>query len=427
MQALLTTLSGAPPAPLVPGKPAAGNALGTGGDASASKSEAPGLFAAALAAASPRADGSVAGTALGAAGAQGGPRAGAPSGPVADAKASGDVKAKTEAKAETEAKESGGAKTESAPQLDPSLVGQIATAVPQFMGYLPTVAARASSDVGSGDHLTTPATVESAAAGPVAGLPPTGGDPSSPSTGRLAPDFGTTTPGPLNSSSPSSPAAPPPSNAGGAGLQAGLPAIPNGANAARSPASAEPRVREAAAGTANDSALAVLPSSSAFPLAAEAAAAAPDAPGTASPPGFSAQLAKPVFTLAAAGPGEHVMTVKVAPEDLGPVTVQAHIAADGVKVQLFAPTDVGRAAVQAALPELRRDLAAAGLGASLDLSARSAPQDGGGAGGRDSPGRGSGAPPGRAKVTGVGLDSLRPSARPSPALPGTDTRLDILA
>jgi flagellar hook-length control protein FliK len=77
------------------------------------------------------------------------------------------------------------------------------------------------------------------------------------------------------------------------------------------------------------------------------------------------------------------MTVKVTPENLGPVTVQAHIGAEGVKVELFAPTDIGRAAVQAVLPDLRRDLADAGLAARLDLSDRSAPQEWAGQGSRD--------------------------------------------
>lgn len=94
----------------------------------------------------------------------------------------------------------------------------------------------------------------------------------------------------------------------------------------------------------------------------------------AAPQGFADQLSKPVLTLAQAGPGEHLMTVKVTPEKLGPVTVQARIGADGVRIELFAPTDAGRAAVQSVLADLRRDLAGTGLGASLDLSQRDAPQ-----------------------------------------------------
>lgn len=109
-------------------------------------------------------------------------------------------------------------------------------------------------------------------------------------------------------------------------------------------------------------------------------------PPAAPPQAFASQLSRPVATLAQAGPGEHIMTVKVTPENLGPVTVQARIGADGVRIELFAPTDAGRAAVQAVLPDLRRDLAGTGLGASLDLSQRSTPQQPGGQGDRGHPG-----------------------------------------
>ncbi|MEA5457151.1 flagellar hook-length control protein FliK [Sinomonas sp. JGH33] len=145
------------------------------------------------------------------------------------------------------------------------------------------------------------------------------------------------------------------------------------------------------------------------------------------PPSFAPQLAKPLFTLTAAAPGEHVMIVKVTPEDLGPVTVQAHIGAGGVRVELFAPTDAGRAAVQAALPELRRDLASSGIGASLDLSSRSTPQDSGAGGQRGSGGTADrGTQHGR-QTAGVSLARLV-GARASPAPPGShDTGLDILA
>ncbi|MEW1955605.1 flagellar hook-length control protein FliK [Terrabacter sp. NPDC080008] len=96
------------------------------------------------------------------------------------------------------------------------------------------------------------------------------------------------------------------------------------------------------------------------------------APAPASPP-LPQQLGAPVLRLATGAAGEHVLTVHVAPDHLGPVTVQARIDAGGVRIELFSPTEAGRAAVHAALPELRRDLAGAGLGASLDLSHRDAP------------------------------------------------------
>jgi flagellar hook-length control protein FliK len=88
---------------------------------------------------------------------------------------------------------------------------------------------------------------------------------------------------------------------------------------------------------------------------------------------LGAQLARPVFTLAAAGRGEHVMTVHVTPEQLGPVTVRAHVGAEGVRVELFAPTDAGRDALRAILPDLRRDFSGSGLSGSLDLSSQNQP------------------------------------------------------
>lgn len=149
---------------------------------------------------------------------------------------------------------------------------------------------------------------------------------------------------------------------------------------------------------------------------------APVAAG-ATPPGFAAQLARPMISLAAGPPGEHVVTVRVTPENLGPVTVRAHIGSDGVRIELFAPTDVGRAAVHAVLPDLRRDLAGTGLEASLDLSDRGAPphdpatpEDAGhrGPGGRrdDMPAGGSGAAPAALRTPAPAhLPSLIPSAR----------------
>lgn len=91
---------------------------------------------------------------------------------------------------------------------------------------------------------------------------------------------------------------------------------------------------------------------------------------------FATQVASPVFTLSAAGPGEHVLTVNVSPDNLGPVTVRAHVSGDGIRVELFAPNEAGREALRGILPELRRDLAGSGMSASLDLSeGNQAPDD----------------------------------------------------
>jgi flagellar hook-length control protein FliK len=171
--------------------------------------------------------------------------------------------------------------------------------------------------------------------------------------------------------------------------------------------------------------------------------------GPAVPPqGFAGQLSQPVARLAQAGPGEHLMTVKVTPENLGPVTVQARIGPDGVRIELFAPTDAGRAAVHAVLPDLRRDLAGTGLGASLDLSQRGAPQQPGAQGERGQPGSQPGGPAGGTPggsahgqpgstagghPSGRGSGGIPRNAGGAPAAPGappttapTATGLDIL-
>ncbi len=67
------------------------------------------------------------------------------------------------------------------------------------------------------------------------------------------------------------------------------------------------------------------------------------------------------------------MTVHVTPDTLGPVTVRAHVGAEGVRVELFAPTDAGRDALRAILPDLRRDFSGSGLSGSLDLSSQNQP------------------------------------------------------
>jgi flagellar hook-length control protein FliK len=94
------------------------------------------------------------------------------------------------------------------------------------------------------------------------------------------------------------------------------------------------------------------------------------------------QVSGPLFSLASAAPGAHVMTLKLSPEDLGPLTVRAHIDGSGVRIELFAPGEAGREAVRSVLPELRRGLGESGFGASLDLSEHNAPA-GAGAGGSD--------------------------------------------
>ncbi|RAX49700.1 hypothetical protein DQ353_07665 [Arthrobacter sp. AQ5-05] len=74
------------------------------------------------------------------------------------------------------------------------------------------------------------------------------------------------------------------------------------------------------------------------------------------------QLFGPIATLAAGPNGERTLSVNIAPEALGPITVKAHLGSEGIRMDLSAPTEAGREALRAMLPELRRELAASGGG-----------------------------------------------------------------
>lgn len=80
------------------------------------------------------------------------------------------------------------------------------------------------------------------------------------------------------------------------------------------------------------------------------------------------QLAAPVVSLAQAADGDHSLTLTVSPENLGPVTVRAHISGGAIHIELHAPNDLGREALRVILTDLRRDLAAAAPHATLMLS-----------------------------------------------------------
>ena len=146
-----------------------------------------------------------------------------------------------------------------------------------------------------------------------------------------------------------------------------------------------------------------------------AAASAPLAP---QPTTLQAQVAGPIFTLAAAGNGEHVMTVDITPENLGPITVRAHVGAEGVRVELFAPSDIARDALRAILPDIRRDMGGAGLGSNLDLSSQNQPADRGDGGNRERR-----QPQGE---TAVSLDQQTTAARPW-LLTDPSTTIDVMA
>lgn len=83
------------------------------------------------------------------------------------------------------------------------------------------------------------------------------------------------------------------------------------------------------------------------------------------------------------------MTINVIPDALGPVTVRAHLAADGIRIEMMSPSEAGREGLRNILVDLRRDLAAGGLAASLSMGSGNGHQDHGG--GHRSP-QGSGNP-----------------------------------
>ncbi len=131
------------------------------------------------------------------------------------------------------------------------------------------------------------------------------------------------------------------------------------------------------------------------PASAPTQAAAPAAPNQpAFPVPLSSQLSGQLTSLRQMPQGDHVLTLTVNPETFGPVKVVAHITHDGVSLQLFGASDQARAALRAALPDLRRDLAGTGLQPNLELGSDS----GSGAAGRDAMGdpssfAGNGGPP----------------------------------
>ncbi len=65
--------------------------------------------------------------------------------------------------------------------------------------------------------------------------------------------------------------------------------------------------------------------------------------------------------------GAHVVTLRVSPDELGPITVRAVVQGGALEVQLAATTDAARDAIKALLPDLRRDLAQGGQPAMLSL------------------------------------------------------------
>lgn len=101
------------------------------------------------------------------------------------------------------------------------------------------------------------------------------------------------------------------------------------------------------------------------------------APPTSLPQPLSAQLAGPVHQMLSSGrDGTKTMTLNVASENVGPVTVKASFTTTGVRIELFTIQDAGRDALRSMLGDLRRDLAGLGLSvgnSSLSVSSAEPP------------------------------------------------------
>ena len=102
---------------------------------------------------------------------------------------------------------------------------------------------------------------------------------------------------------------------------------------------------------------------------APAVVAATDTVVRPGPPTLPEQLVPRIAALRTAADGTHRLTLRVEPESMGPVRVVAEIRGDVVRLELHGATDLARESLRSALPDLRRDLAASGLAASLDLGA----------------------------------------------------------
>ncbi|HEY0249276.1 MAG TPA: NlpC/P60 family protein [Gryllotalpicola sp.] len=105
-------------------------------------------------------------------------------------------------------------------------------------------------------------------------------------------------------------------------------------------------------------------------IAAPTPATAPYAPA------LAGQLSGPIVQLVQQPGGGHTVVVRVVPEQLGPVTVDARTTEHGLHIELSTPSDAGRDALNGILGDLRRDLAAGGITASVSLGSAAAGQGG---------------------------------------------------
>lgn len=85
------------------------------------------------------------------------------------------------------------------------------------------------------------------------------------------------------------------------------------------------------------------------------------------------QVRGPLGQLRAAPQGEHVFSIRITPENLGPVQVRAHIGPENIRVELVGASDSVRDQLRTMIGDLRRDLQSTGLSAQLNVSSTDTP------------------------------------------------------
>jgi flagellar hook-length control protein FliK len=209
----------------------------------------------------------------------------------------------------------------------PPVVGTSTAAIPE--------AAVVPATAGAADPSTPPASVLAAAAG----------TPSATTAGDRTPDAG---PAPAPSATPPAVGS---SGAGGAqSAGAGGAGTASGSSTAL-PADSAPEAFPLVSGTT-------------APVTVSAPAAAAGATGSAAATPVGSQVARQVAVLRGGPDGAQTMTLVLSPESLGPVEVSVTLSRGTVDLMLRGAHDMGRAALLDGLPDLRRDLEAAGLSCS---------------------------------------------------------------
>jgi flagellar hook-length control protein FliK len=170
------------------------------------------------------------------------------------------------------------------------------------------------------------------------------------------------------------------SSSGGSGTPSGQPVIAYGAlvdaPGGRPTTSTAGRGRgpEKAATTGISATGAAVGAAPATPLAATAATVAGgNADSPAQPMPLHQQLSAPIFELRARGDGTHSLLLELHPADLGQVSVEVRMRAGQLSISLGSLSEAARHSIATALPQLRSELAAAGLGgAAVSLDSGSA-------------------------------------------------------